>query len=271
MTLLGSRIALLLDVDGTLLDLAAHPDLVVVDPGLPELLRTLQARLGGALALVSGRPIAALDALFAPFRGSAAGLHGLEIRQSPHGGVTYTLATTLAPAFHDAIAAIVDAFPAAFIEHKAPCVAVHHRLDAASAERLRQALQEAIDAHAPDWHLLGGRLVFDVKPAAADKGGACRTLMRTEPFRGRLPIYLGDDTTDLDAFSAVAALGGQAVAVGPRVAMHAANHLPGAAAVRSWLRRLDRMLARDVIASEDADLQHVLARLDATQHADDAP
>ena len=57
------RSALLLDLDGTLLDLAPRPDAVVVPPGLPDVLRTLRQLMGDAVAVVTGRPVETVDAL----------------------------------------------------------------------------------------------------------------------------------------------------------------------------------------------------------------
>ncbi|KGM31229.1 trehalose-phosphatase, partial [Inquilinus limosus] len=82
-----SGLALFLDVDGCLIDLAERPEDVVVPPGLPGDLQRLSARVGGALALVSGRAIADLDRLFGPLSLPAAGQHGLEWRAVPAGPV----------------------------------------------------------------------------------------------------------------------------------------------------------------------------------------
>src|SRR3954468_23876795 len=72
--------ALFLDVDGTLLEIAPRPELVRVPPGLPGLLERLARQREGALAPISGRPLAARDGLFHPGGGAEAGFHGPEPR-----------------------------------------------------------------------------------------------------------------------------------------------------------------------------------------------
>ena len=235
MSVVRTQTALLLDVDGTLLDLASHPDLVNVEPRLLETLSTLARQLDGALALVSGRQIAVLDNLFAGFKSTAVGLHGLEIRRDCTDAVVQTMQAELPSALGAGIEHIVAGVPNTFVEHKGPCVAVHHRTDGQAPVRLLTALQEIVSSYAPRWHILAGHRVFEVKPAGVDKGSACRTLMQAAPFRDRRPLYLGDDITDLDAFAAVRAMGGRAIAVGPRVAAQATDRLASAALARVWL------------------------------------
>jgi len=241
-------IALLLDVDGTLLDLAPRPELVVVGDELVALLSDLQAALDGALGLVSGRAIEQLDTLFAPLRCIAAGLHGVELRTTPDGAID-TQEGPLPPlALAEAARRLAVASPGAFIEDKQACIALHHRLPGDARLPLRDALQAALDRFAPGWNLIDGHQVFELKPAAIDKGSACRALLGEPAFRGRFPVYLGDDTTDVDAFVAVTALGGRSIAVGPRVAGRAQLALPTPADARAWLARLRTALRRDPAA-----------------------
>lgn len=238
-------IALLLDVDGTLLDLAPRPELVVVGGELVGLLSDLQAALDGALALVSGRAIDQLDALFAPLRCAAAGLHGVELRITPEGAITTREGPLPPPPLAEAARSLASDSPGAFIEDKQACIALHHRLPGDTRLPLRDALQNALDRYAPGWNLIDGHQVFELKPATIDKGSACRALLAEPAFRGRFPVYLGDDTTDVDAFVAVTALGGRSIAVGPRVAGHAQLALPTPADARVWLARLRAALSGD--------------------------
>jgi trehalose 6-phosphate phosphatase len=211
-------VSLFLDVDGTLVEFATHPDAVVVDPELVTLLRGLHRTLGAALALVSGRSIESLDRLFAPFRGTAVGVHGLEIRLHPAESIVRTEAQRVPPGLTDALARLVQSVPGAFVEHKGFAVAVHHRLAAPGMQSLRRRLQVACARHAPGWTVLRGRQVLEIKPANATKAHGCDELMRHPPFLGTWPIAFGDDITDLDMFDAIRRHGGTTVSVGPRIA-----------------------------------------------------
>lgn len=234
----GQPIAVFLDLDGTLIDLAPRPDDVVVPPELPTFLRDVSARLDGALAIVSGRSVCAVDALLTPYRGAAAGLHGAELRALPNGTV---IGTTRATRPQQVVAGLdmpalrTQAF---LIEDKGACVAIHHRLADDGLRELREAIEFALAAHAPDLALLEGRNVLEIKPRSVDKGEACRHLLSTAAFAGRIPVFLGDDLTDVDAFGFVREAGGLAIAVGDRVAAHAPCHLAGPRDVRRWLSDL---------------------------------
>jgi trehalose 6-phosphate phosphatase len=191
---------------------------VVVGPSLVELLDALHAASRGALALVSGRAIDSLDRLFSPFRGVAVGLHGLELRRDP-GSLTERARSAPPPAaLRDAIEGLAGAHRAALIEDKGAAIAVHHRLAAPAMQALRGALAEACDRHGPDWTVLRGRQVLEVKPREASKARGVDALMSARPFQGTVPIAFGDDITDLDMFEAIRRHGGTAVAVGPRIA-----------------------------------------------------
>lgn len=211
-------VSLFLDVDGTLLDFAAHPDAVVVAPSLVDLLAGLHSAGGGRLALVSGRAIESLDRLFAPFRGVAVGLHGLEWRRRADADVERAAAGAPPAALHDALVRLAREHRATLVEDKGPAVAVHHRLAAPAMQALRRDLVRACAAHAPGWAVLRGRQVLEVKPHGTTKASGVDRLMNEPPFAGSLPVGFGDDLTDLDMFDAIRRHGGTAVAVGPRIA-----------------------------------------------------
>lgn len=250
------QVALLLDVDGTLINLAARPELVIVGSEVRELLDRLHTRLEGALALVSGRSVDSLDRLFAPFRSAAAGLHGMELRDSSIAPIVVQAPVEFPPALLERVHVIVRFTPGAFIENKSACVAVHHRFGRYSVRPLRAALRLAVGAYGPDWNMIDGHQVIEIKPTAIHKGSACTQLMSRAPFRGRMPVYLGDDTTDIDAFVAIRELGGIAIAVGPRVAAHATLRLSSPSAARAWLTRLAVALHNG-----SSDVAHVLEKL----------
>ena len=204
-------------MDGTLLEIAPTPDAVRVDDHLTQLLADVADALDGAVALVSGRAIAALDHLFAPTRWPAAGLHGLERRDA--GGRLHRHAPARQCLDHARLTLLYLAArtPGILLEDKGLSIAVHYRAAPEIEPSLRRTLTEVAAELAPDYHLLEGKQVFELKPAAATKADAVRAFMNEAPFAGRRPIYVGDDLTDLDGFAAVERVGGLSVAVGDRV------------------------------------------------------
>jgi trehalose 6-phosphate phosphatase len=211
------RWCLFLDVDGTLIDIAPTPDAVRVAPGLPTLLMDACRALGGALALVSGRPIATLDRLLAPRRWAAAGLHGLERRDATgrlHGAAD---PHPRLGEVRDTLVAAVACVPGALLEDKGITLAVHYRAAPAREPQLRRAVYAAAAPLGAAFHVLDGDHVLEIKPAAANKADAIRAFLAEPPFAGRRPIFIGDDLTDLDGFAAVEQAGGHSVAVGDRV------------------------------------------------------
>lgn len=204
-------------MDGTLLDIASTPDAVVVDVALRMLLQRVRDTLGGALALVSGRSLEQLDALFAPDLWTAAGLHGLE-RRDARGRVH--LAGAADPALDDArqtLADVVARAPGALLEDKGRSLAVHYRAAPALEHVLRRELRAIAARLGEDFHVLEGRRVLELKPVAATKARAIEAFLAESPFAGRRPMFIGDDVTDLDGFAAVEAAAGVSIAVGDRV------------------------------------------------------
>ena len=223
------RIALFLDVDGTLIDIAPTPDSVVVSPALKDLLRTLLERLGGALALVSGRAIADLDRLFDPLRLPAAGQHGAEWRLSAEAPIER--AGRLPKALRDAAVALAERHPGMLAEDKGGAIALHVRARPELTGEIGAALREMVQAH-PEFEVLHGKAVFEVRRRGVHKGAAVERLTGHAPFSGRTPIFIGDDTTDLDAIALVASKGGHGLLVGPDGPLHSPHE------VRSWLGTL---------------------------------
>lgn len=236
---LEPRAAVLLDVDGTLLDIAPSPDLVIVPAEFPGLLARLRDRLGGALALVSGRPIADLDRLFAPVVLAAAGEHGAEVR---HGAGEPTLALTAQPSavarVFARMASAVAGFAGVRIEAKRAGFAVHYRQAPDRASLLRGLVDDAVADDAAEVHVQPGKMVLEVKDRTCSKAQAVHVLMQRPPFAGRRPVFIGDDATDRDGFAAVRQLGGHCVAVGLENADIADWCFASPAAVRAWLSRV---------------------------------
>jgi trehalose 6-phosphate phosphatase len=225
--------ALFLDVDGCLLDLARTPDAVRVTPRLRAVLQALAQRLDGALALVSGRPLEGLDRLFAPLRLPAAGLHGLERRSDASCAPAPPPAAALAAVHREAIG-IAAAFPGALVEDKGVALGLHWRAAPGAMDALR-AFAEAALPRLPGYRLQHGDHVVELRPAAGDKGSAIEALLDDPPFRGRQPVFAGDDVTDESGFAVVNARNGISVVVGGREPSAAHYALRSPAAVLRWL------------------------------------
>ncbi len=207
----GRPVALFLDFDGTLADLAERPEAVRVEPGLVSLLERLQAQLDGALAIVTGRPIADIDHFLQPLRLPVAGIHGAQGRHADGRG------WQLPPPALGAVEAVVRELLALDsglqLERKAVALALHYRRAPHLAERCLQHLQVAVAA-SPGLELLQGKCVLEVKPAGVSKGRAIERFLAEPPFLGRQPAFAGDDVTDEAGFDTVLRLGGQALKVG---------------------------------------------------------
>ena len=225
---------LFLDVDGTLIELAATPFDTRIGEELKRLLSAVSERLGGAVALVSGRSIAYLDAMFAPLELPSAGLHGVE-RRSASGamhGASFNdaqLAATRA-----ALAALAQAHPGVLLEDKGRTLAIHYRLAPQLASDIHDAVTGLVATLGPQYHVQPGSMMLEIKPRGFNKGNSVKEFMHEPPFSGRLPVYIGDDITDQDGFRAADDLGGISIAVGDRV--RARYHLSGPTAVHAWLQ-----------------------------------
>ena len=225
---------LFLDVDGTLLELTDSPFDTCADAELKALLSEVAERLGGALALVSGRSIEYLDALFAPLRLPAAGLHGVERRKATgtmHGA---SFADSQLDPARAVIKALVETHPGTLFEDKGRTVAVHFRMAPQFEPVVRETMVAAAARLTSNYHIQEGSMMFELKPRGFTKGSAIGAFMREPPFSGRKPVFVGDDLTDMDGFKAVEDQGGISIAVGDRVP--AQYRLENVAAVRSWLK-----------------------------------
>ena len=225
--------ALFLDVDGCLLDLAQAPDAVVVPTGLPATLSGLARRLDGAIALISGRALANVERLFGALHLPIAGLHGLERRST----VSTHAAPQPPPAWdvvrEDAQRIVAD-HPGTLFEDKGAALALHWRNAPHAADQL-QAFAAATLPRLPGYRLQQGNHVVELRPNAGDKGSAIAALLEEPPFKGRVPVFAGDDITDEAGFATVNARGGLSVLVGDRQPSCAHYALPDPAAVRTWL------------------------------------
>ena len=203
---LFERAGLMLDMDGTLVDMAPTPDAVVVAPGLRDVLVSLRDELGGALAIVTGRPLETVDRLFGDVPGAVAGEHGGVIRHSD--GVLHRPDLPVPPSHWLVEAeALVKMFPGALLETKAHGFALHYRQAPEAKEPFRRALSQLVGTSSA-FRLHPAHMLWEIRPGGADKGDAVRALMQRAPFQGRIPIFIGDDVTDEDGMRAARQFGG---------------------------------------------------------------
>jgi len=234
------KTAILLDVDGTLLDLAPTPREIFVPHSLRDTLARLSRRTGGAVAFVSGRPIAELDLIFSPLQLPAIGGHGAELRISAGQEAVPPRLPLLDADVKRRFAAIAEADPGIILEDKGYSLALHYRL-AADKERLVREAAADICAGLSDapLELLPGKLVVEIKQSGFTKAVAVRELMTYQPFTGRHPIFIGDDVTDRGVFKVVPDYGGLSICVGPPIAgVDFCFEQP--ADVRRWLDQISR-------------------------------
>jgi trehalose 6-phosphate phosphatase len=234
-------IALFLDVDGTLLAIRDNPSDVTADRALIGTLEACFDRLGGALALISGRSVAEVDRIFAPAVFPVAGAHGSELRGSD-GCVVSAGGEPLPQAVLESLEAFATAHEGLLLEHKRGGVSLHYRRAPALESECRRLVDELLAGLGDSFRLIAGKMVFEIAPSAHDKGAAIRQFLEAPPFEGRLPVFFGDDVTDEDGFRVVNELGGLSVRVGDIEHSEAQYRLAGVAAVQSWLREtlLDR-------------------------------
>lgn len=213
-TLVVRHTAFFLDFDGTLVELAATPDAVIIPDALKHLLAVLQDISGGALAIISGRSIAGIDAMLTPLILPVAGLHGAEWRDAAGTVVRQFDADERIERMSEVLAEVVAAHPGMLLEAKGVSVALHYRAVPDKEALARAAAESAVAMFGDAFVLQPGKMVFEIKPAGVNKGRAIETLLARAPFAGRTPCFAGDDLTDEAGFAAVNALGGMSIKVG---------------------------------------------------------
>lgn len=218
--------AVFLDIDGTLIDLAATPGAVIVPPRLPALLQRLAVRQGGALALISGRALSDIDSMFGPGLAVAAE-HGAILRDAAGRMLETTL---LNPALASLIAPLreaVAARPGTLLEEKHFGLAVHWRGAPGFAATLT-SLATLLAAPHPGLLLQPAHEALEIRVRGPGKAGALETFLRTPPFAGRPPVFVGDDLTDEPAIARARELGGRGLHV-------ARDFTDGPTSVIAWL------------------------------------
>lgn len=231
----AARHALFLDFDGTLVDFAPTPDEIVLRPGSRELLQAVSDRLGGALAIVTGREIANLDRHLDPLRLAAAGVHGNQARLAGRD----IEAVPPSPDMEAARRRLLEAVPPGDrlrLEDKGAAIVVHFRGAEEEAGRA-EAIARAAAAGLEGVEIVPGHAIFELRQKGVHKGGAILALLKRPPFSGRLPVFVGDDRTDEDGFRACVEAGGFGVKVGPGETA-ARWRLADISAVHDWLRTI---------------------------------
>jgi len=227
---------LFLDVDGTLIELTDTPSQTAADAEIKTLLYEVAERLGGAVGLISGRRIATLDELFAPLKLPAAGLHGVERRKMDGSIQGASFVDSQLERARASLKALVEAHPGTLFEDKERTIAVHFRTAPHFADALRDAIIDIAKPLGTNYHIQGGKMMYEIKPRGFSKATAIQAFMKESPFRGRRPVFMGDDLTDRDGFSMAEEHGGLSIAVGDHV--QGQYYLPDVTAVRGLLRQI---------------------------------
>lgn len=227
------NLALFLDFDGTLVDIAPAPDAIVVPGDLKERLLALHDVLEGRLALVSGRSLADLERHLGSLPIARAGSHGAECILGD-GQLIAEPPPPVPDALKTELVGLAQDHPGLEIEHKSFGVGLHFR----AAPDLEGTIAEQARSFAENYgmSIKQGKCVVELMTASADKGGAVRSFMATGQFADAMPVFVGDDVTDEDGFIACTNFEGYGIAVGERPSQNARYHLASTEAVRTWMR-----------------------------------
>lgn len=226
--------AYFLDVDGTLIDIADTPDAVCVNTELLDLIARLHRESGGAVALVSGRSLSDLESRLGMLRLPMAGQHGLERRNAAGRLWIHAAPPAAKCAIKGALEPVLARHPGLLLEDKGLTLALHYRLAPHLAAYVHRLMVRLADAANAGLEVQRGKRVVEVKPSGVDKGTAVAEYLAESPFRGRRPVFIGDDLNDEHGFAEVNKLDGISIKVG-KGGSCARFRLPDVAAVRRWL------------------------------------
>ena len=231
----ASRWALFLDIDGTLMDIAITPNAVRVPPTLPVVLDGWRDKLQGAMALVSGRSLMQIDRLFAPHRYDASGSHGHEWRQD---GVAELIGEDRSAEIASVVSyaeSQIFAFPGLALERKPHSLAIHYRAAPHRRFESEQVAARIVARLGPGFRVISGKAVTEILIDGTDKATAITRFMECETYRGRRPVFAGDDLSDEPGFAAVNRLGGISIHIGNEPRTEAQARLPSPSSLRDWL------------------------------------
>jgi trehalose 6-phosphate phosphatase len=242
------RCALFLDYDGTLTPIVEDPEAARLSPAVHHVLRTLVRHPRYWVAIVSGRSLADLRGRVAEEGLYLAGNHGLEI-EGPSMRFDHPEGRRLSPhlkALRHALQRDLHEIAGAWVEDKGLSLSVHYRrvpedLVPEVQERVRRRVAPAVEAGL--CVLRSGKAVLEVRPHVPwHKGEAVRWILtqlrRQDPAAGVLPLYLGDDDTDEDAFRALGSEGIGIVVGRDRLHSTAPYYLPAVEDTARFLRIL---------------------------------
>lgn len=242
--------AIFLDFDGTLVELADRPDAVRVDEATLALLEALRARADHALAVVSGRDIAVVDSMLRPLVLPVAGVHGLQRRDAA--GRLHCVAFEACELASVALSLEeqIGGEPGVVIEIKTGAVALHYRQRPELELRCRQIVETMLRRR-PDLELMHGKMVFEIRAQGSDKGDVIEAFLQEPPFRGRTPIFAGDDLTDEVGFAIVNARGGISIKIGESSTL-ARFRAASVHELHLWLAELSRAPGDEQVARSAA-------------------
>ncbi|MCD2470424.1 trehalose-phosphatase [Jiella sp. MQZ9-1] len=216
-----------------MVELVDDPSAVALAADRIERLREIKERLSGALAIVSGRRIADLDRFLAPLDFAAAGVHGLERRRRPGGAIESLMTSEALDPVRNALAPTLEENRRLALEDKGTALVLHYRTAPDLSEVAKRVMSDAAKGR-DDLVVMAGDNIVEVHPSGMDKGRALEDFMAEPPFAGRIPVYLGDDTTDEFALRKVSESGGIAIKVGVKESI-APYRLADVADVHHWL------------------------------------
>ncbi|WP_257309780.1 trehalose-phosphatase [Geothrix fuzhouensis] len=226
--------AFFLDVDGTLIDIADQPDAIRVDTSLLDLITQLHRASGGAVALVTGRSLSDLEHHLGPLRMPLAGQQGLERRDAAGRLWIHAAPPAAKVSIKEALASVLARHPGLLLEDKGLTLALHYRQAPQLAAYVHRLMGRLAPQAGPDLELQRGKRVVEIKPAGFDKGTAVAEYLSEPPFKGRRPVFIGDDLNDEHGFTEVNRLDGISIKVGKGPSC-ARFYLPDVAAVHHWL------------------------------------
>jgi trehalose 6-phosphate phosphatase len=251
-------LAIFTDFDGTLVEIAETPDAIEVPDALPDQLQQASLDFDHAFAVITGREIADIDRYLSPLQLPIAGAHGAQRRRAD--GTIQEVDATVSEAADEIaadLAPLVEAHSDLIIEAKDGAVALHFRQAPELEQACLVAMREAVAIH-PDFSLVEGKMVIEARPTGFDKGSALRAFMQEEPFVGRIPVFIGDDTTDEDAFRVAQELGGIGIKLGPGETV-ARMRIADVASVHALLKGLADVTTRPQRADTIAEDTPILA------------